>query len=134
VWRARVVTYGLLLVLAFGVWNHVEAWPVTSYRLFSGLRTASASSWVLVAVESDGDLAPVRLRGDTIATTAHQFGDLVDMDEDARRERVGEWLELAGMDPGTVEVVRLDRVTLRLDPDGGPPVETGRRTVVEIVP
>lgn len=131
-WLARVVTYGLLAVLAFGVWNHVEAWPVTSYRLFSGVRTGSSAGYQLVAVDRDGTESRVRLTGDTVATTSHQFRMLRTLDPVGQRAKVRTWLQQAGMDPEEVSVVRLEWVTRALDPDGGPSTETGRRVVVTV--
>jgi len=126
------VTYGLLAVLAFGVWNHTEAWPITSYRLFSQVRTGTSSSLQLVALDADGARQPVRPRGDTVATTAHQLHRLPTLDRAEQRRRAVAWLREAGIDPSTVRTVLVERVTVALDPDGGPSRETGRRVVVEI--
>lgn len=126
------MTYGLLVVLAFGVVNTVEAWPITSYRLFSQIRTGRSVRQVLVAVDRDGTTRPVRLRGDVATTTAHQFPTLKRLPPAEQRTKVEGWLRIAGIDPSTVRAVRLERVISELDPDGGPPTETSRRLIVEV--
>lgn len=133
-WLARIVTYGILAVLAFGVWNHTEAWPVTSYRLFSHVRTGTSSSLELVAVDLDGEARVVRPRGEVGALTGHQYRDLVGLDVASQRTLVRAWLDLAEIDPSTVQVVRLEQVGRQLDPDGGPSTETRRTVLVEVVP
>lgn len=133
-WRARLVTYGLVILLATAVWQHTEAWPVTSYRLFSSVRTGTSSGLQLVAVSEDGTTQRVAPRGETVSTTAHRYGDLPGLAPEERRRLVRTWLLSADIDPETVRVVRLERVTRALDPDGGPAVETGRRIIIEVEP
>lgn len=128
------MTLVVVVALGIGVLGQTEAWPITAYRLFSGVRTGNQVAYELVAVDRDGAARPVRFRGDTVATTAHQFPSLRTLPEAEQREKVRTWLRLADIDPATVTVVRLERVTRRLDPNGGPATETGRRIVVEVHP
>lgn len=131
-WLGRLVTYGLVLVLAFGVVEQVEAWPVTSYRLFSQVRTGQSTTLELVAVDGDGKRSVVRIRGEVAATTSHQYRRLRLLDLAEQREQVRAWLALADIDAGALAAVRLERVTRQLDPDGGPATESARRLVVEV--
>jgi len=130
--RARVLTYGLVALLVFGVVNEVEAWPVTSYRLFSAVRTDRGLRTDLQLVARDGSVRPLRLDGDTVSTTAHQYRTLPADAPAVQRRKALAWLDAAGVDPATVRAVRLVRVGLRLDPDGGAPTELWRHTLVEV--
>lgn len=51
---ARVVTYGVVLVLVIAVALDAEWWPVSSMRLFSGERTSSSTSWEVDLVDATG--------------------------------------------------------------------------------
>lgn len=52
--RARLVTYGLVGLLVFSVVAQVEWWPLSSFRLFSAARTATATSWQVALVDEAG--------------------------------------------------------------------------------
>jgi hypothetical protein len=114
--------------------NTVEAWPITSFRLFSQVRTGETWSYQLVAIDREGRRIPVQLgdRGQVVSTTGHQLPELPRLSETERRRRVLAWLDLAGIEAATVERVELDRVHRRLDLHGGPAHELDRRTVVEV--
>ncbi|MEO6629671.1 MAG: hypothetical protein ABIP03_14020 [Aquihabitans sp.] len=131
---ARVVTYGMVALLAWAAVSSVEAWPITSYRLFSAVRTDRSVSLELVAVTMGGKRQVVSLgHGQLLATTRHQFM-LLRQDPDAERQRkVRAWLRLADIDAATVEQVDLERVERRLDPHGGPATVVARTVVVETV-
>ena len=131
-WMARAVTYGLVLVLGFGVVQQIEAWPITSYRLFSQVRTDRSTSLELVAVGADGTRTLVRPSGEVAATTAHQYRELRLLDPDRQQTQVHAWLDSADVDAEGQAAVRLERVTRRLDPDGGPATELTRVLVVEV--
>lgn len=131
-WAARVVTYGLVLVLAFGVVQQVEAWPVTSYGLFSQVRTGQSAALELVAVAEDGRRTVVRPRGEVAATTSHQYRELRRLTPADQETAVRAWLGAAGVDVEGLAVVRLERVTRRLDPDGGPATVLSRTLVVQV--
>ena len=59
--RARVVTYGLLAVLGLAAVTDTEWWPVSSFRLFSGLRRETKVSWQVVTVDDSGVELPARV-------------------------------------------------------------------------
>lgn len=52
--RARLVCYGLVGLLVFSVVTQVEWWPLSSFRLFSQARTATATSWEVALVDDAG--------------------------------------------------------------------------------
>ncbi|MCB0977125.1 MAG: hypothetical protein KDB02_06660 [Acidimicrobiales bacterium] len=133
-WKARAVTYGLLFIVSFAVLSNTEAWPVTSYRLFSFVRTGHTSSLELVAVGTDGSTRPVRIPKGVSAATRSRFPELRTMSPGERRRMVRAWLDVAGIEPDHVAVVRLVRVTRSLDLSDGTSRTTGKSTVVEMIP
>ncbi|GIJ00208.1 hypothetical protein CLV28_1922 [Sediminihabitans luteus] len=118
--RARVVTYGLVGVLVVGALAKVEVWPLTSFHLFSAVRTGTSVGLELVAVADDGSRAPVVLdpAHPVLVTTAHEFGDLPGATPADQRRMVAAWLDAAHVDPADVSAVRLERVHRLADPDG----------------
>lgn len=130
----RLVTYGLIALLIVGVVTETEAWPITSWRLFSSLRTDQRASTVLTVVDRDGAEFPLRLPGDVIGTTRHQFSTLPRKSPTVQQAKVRAWLEAADVDLARVDHVRLERRRLQLDPDGGDPAELDRITLLEISP
>ena len=132
-WRARLVTYPVIAVLAVAVLCTVEAWPVTSFRLFSQVRTDTSTGYELVAIDGGGQRSIVQSKiSGPAATTAHQYLDLRSMAVPDQQARVRAWLHLAGIDPDEVDRVLLERVEQRRDPDGGPPHLIARTVVVEV--
>ena len=133
--RARLVTYGLVLALLFTAAAEAELWPLTAYRLFSEVRTGTTVSLDLVAATAEGDV--VVQPGDRAAplvTTTRQYQDLAGATPDRRREMVTAWLGLAGIDPGTVRSVRLERTVRALPAGADEWVERSRKTVLEVTP
>jgi len=130
----RLVTYGLVAGLLLVAQLETEWWPVTSFRLFSQVRTDRSTALQLVAVDAGGGRTPVQLDDVT-----HRVGNVVQQLEllredppEVQRAKATAWLELVDLDPATVERVDLERVLRRLDPDGGPAAEVGRTVVAEI--
>ncbi|OCI29586.1 hypothetical protein [Oerskovia enterophila] len=133
--RARLVTYGLLLTLLFTAAAEAELWPFTAYRLFSEVRTGTTVSLDLVAATAEGDV--VVQPGDRAAplvTTTRQYQDLAAATPERRREMVTAWLGLAGIDPGTVRSVRLERTVRTLPAGADEWIERSRETVVDVMP
>lgn len=110
-WRARIVTVGLLVVIAVAVGGTVEAWPVTSFRLFSQVRTSKSSSYRLIAVDDGGHEHPVVVDDDhTFARrTSSQLWKLPRMSADRRRAKVLALLDASGLADADVKVVILRR-------------------------
>lgn len=130
----RLVTYGMVAGLLVGAQLEVEWWPVTSFRLFSQVRTDRSTGLELVAIDARGARTPVRLDEAThrVGNVVQQLELLRDDPPAVQRAKASAWLEVVGIDPATVERVELDRVQRRLDPDGGPATEVGRSVVAEI--
>jgi hypothetical protein len=133
-WLARALTYGTVVGLLAAAAGNVERWPITSFRLFSAVRTDRVTSLELVVVDRDGHRHPLPTNRAGGPTTAHQLHDLRTLAPAARRRKVRAWLRLAGWDPDAVDRVVLERVERRLDPDGGPARVVGRRAVVVVDP
>ncbi len=132
--RARTVTYGFVAVLLGATLLHVEAWPVTSFRLFSGVRTGEVLALEAVAVDADGDDHRILLGSSSrqVGNPAHQLRQTWHGPPEERRERMVAWLRAAGRDPADFVRIRIDEVRWRLDSDGVRDEELRRTTVVEV--
>src|SRR5690606_38562502 len=106
------------------------------FHLFSSVRTDTGTSLELVAVHDDGTSTPVRLSPDNpvLRTTAHQYRDLITAPAPERRAMALAWLRAADVDPDTVDVVRLERLTRVMEPTGSGWAwrETGREPRTEV--
>lgn len=120
----------VLLVTAVA---HLELWPLTSYRLFSEVRTDTRTVLELVVVARDGTTSVVPA-DPGVVTTDRRHRELPASSPDRRRERVTAWLAVAGADPADVDVVRLERVRTVLDPRTLDRRETARSVVLEVEP
>ena len=132
--RARWVT-GLAVAVLLGVAAaELELWPLTAYRLFSGVRTGSQASLELVAVGPDGTRTPVPLDADdqVLATTSHQYRHLRDVGPARQRAMAAAWLDVAGIDPADVATVQVERVRRTMDPRTLGTRTTDRDVVVEV--
>ncbi|GAB2460712.1 hypothetical protein [Xylanimonas ulmi] len=125
--RARAVTYGMVAVLLVAAVTHVELWPLTSFRLFSSVRTGGGAAYELTAVADDGARTRVPARGQLLAALPRRSPD-------AAVAQVDAWLGDAGIDPASVDVVVLERASWRLDPETLTRRETGREVVLEVRP
>ena len=135
-WIGRIISYGLVIGLVLVTVAGIERWPVTSFRLFSTVRTDRSFVLELVAIEPDGTRQRVPISRSTkgSAGTAHQLGELRAAPPAEQRAKVTAWMNAADMDLDRFELVALERVERRLDPDGGPPLEVRRAVVLEVVP
>ncbi len=117
------VTCGILLVFTVAVVTDGEAWPITSFRLFSHVRTDTTASTTLVAVDDDGGEHPVRADADHVFVkrTTVRYATLRSVAPGRARVMVEAWLVSAGLDPADFESVELHRRTSRLHADGSPP-------------
>jgi hypothetical protein len=131
----RVVTYGVVAGLLVAAQLELEVWPVTSFRLFSQIRTDRSVGMQLVAVDADGARVPVPLDdvSDRVGNVVQQLELLRTDDPEVQRAKAIAWLQLVGIGPEGVERAELERVQRRLDPDGGPATVVGR-TVVVVIP
>jgi hypothetical protein len=131
---ARRVTYSVLAVLVLAAITQVEIWPVTAYRLFSVVRTGTQTTLELVATDDAGVDHHVRVdtSNPVLVTTGRQYAALADRPEATQRQMVTAWLEASGVDPATIDHVRLVRATREMDPDTYRWHETGTELVVEV--
>ncbi|HWJ84165.1 MAG TPA: hypothetical protein VNR62_01975 [Cellulomonas sp.] len=131
---ARRVTYGTVAVLLLVALSGLEAWPLTSFRLFSTVRTGSTVGLQLMAVAPDGSRQPVRIPADQVMqTTTHQFARLAHTRPELQREKVRAWLAAADIDPATVAQVELVRTSRSTDAAGTSHV-TASTVVVTVTP
>ena len=114
---ARRVTYGTLgILLAAGV-AQVDFWPLSAYKLFSGVRTDTVTSTRLVATLDDGTEAMVGRGSDPVlAPTQNFLPELADADPGTRQVMLTTWLEQAGLDLAEVRVLRTEHVRRVVDP------------------
>jgi hypothetical protein len=129
-----MVTYGAVALLLVVAADQREAWPLTSYRLFSSVRTGEGASSSLVAVGQDGSRTPVGVPpgNEVLPTTAHLYDELARAKPEQQRAMVHTWLDIAGIDPAAVSSVRLESVRWRLDRESLERIETGRTLVAEV--
>lgn len=132
--RARAVTYGAVALLLAVAALELEAWPLTSYRLFSSVRTGEGTSSALVAVGHDGTRTPVVMPPGkaVLVTTAHLHDELVRARPERQRQMVTSWLEIAGIDPAGVASVRLEHVRWRMDRESLERTELERTLAAEV--
>ena len=62
-WWARVFAYGFLALLLIFVFADLEWWPLTSWHLFSRVRSDTTSGYEVRTVGSDGSVRPLRFTG-----------------------------------------------------------------------
>jgi hypothetical protein len=130
---ARWVTWGTLAVILVGAAAEQEIWPITSFRLFSVVRTADGVSTSLVAVRADGTRVPVPLPSqEVLATTSHQLARLADATGTEQRAKIEAWLGLAGMDPDDYTTVAVHRTPWTMDPVTRERVTGEDRVVAEV--
>lgn len=134
-WRARVVTLALLAAIVGCFSAEAELWPMSSFRLFSGLRSAESSGTLLVAVAGDGSEHRIDVqKNPTAARSAlHQVADLPHQTRSQQRGAVMAWLRIGAMDPSDFVAVRLYRVRVRNSThEGAPPQVLSKRLEVEV--
>ena len=118
--RARAVTYLALLVIAGVALTGHEAWPLSSFSLFSHVRSGRSVTMQLVAVDRTGREVPVHLRhaGQAARGASHLMPHLRLRPPAERSAEVCAWLRAAGIDPRTLRAARIYRVTRELRTDG----------------
>ncbi|MEU4388690.1 hypothetical protein [Promicromonospora sp. NPDC023805] len=114
---ARRVTYGTLSMLLATAVAQVDFWPLSAYKLFSGVRTDTVTTTRLVATLDDGREATVGRGPDPVLSPTQGFlPRLPDADPGARRVMLTTWLEEAGLDPAAVRELRTEHVRRVVDP------------------
>lgn len=132
--RGRLVTYGILGAMVLAVAFHVEAWPMTSFRLFSFVRTSTQSELVLYAVDGAGARTEVPIDRDqrSVLNTERQLADVKGASPSRQQAMLDAWFDDAGLDPSRYAAALIQRITTRTQRDGSPPVEVARTDVVEV--
>lgn len=130
----RIVTYSLVVILLGAAAIEIEAWPISAFTLFSQPRTERSIRLELVTLDDDGSRSTVSFAGTERALPNHaqQLQRLREVAPAEQMTRVRALLDVAGVDPSTVDEVHLERVVRTLDPDGGRPTEIERKVVAEI--
>lgn len=120
----RRVAYGLVgLVLVFGL-ARIEAFPLSGFRLFSGVRDAERESWYLRAVDGAGDEEPLRLSELPVShrNSTGVLDDFDDLREAERDEICAAWADPLRAEGHDIVVVRVYRARQSVWPDA-PPAE-----------
>lgn len=120
--------------MVFAVANTVEAWPVTSLRLFSGVRTAQVVSYELIAYDHAG--GEYRVRADAnnafVARTSSQYARLARDSASTQHAKAVAWVAAAGLDPADMREVVLWRTRAQLVDHGEHRRTLDRRAAVRI--
>jgi hypothetical protein len=121
----RRFVYGFLAVFALCGLFSIELWPLTGWRLYSGVRTEERPSWRIVAVTPDGeervDLGALPLGWHNTDRLLNTFPDLSEGERDEICDAWAQPLRRSGVE---VEEVRIEQVTTLLsDPDAEPTAE-----------
>jgi hypothetical protein len=115
--------HGLLAVVVICGLLRLELFPMSAFKLFSGLRHDEHKSWAIRAVDGE-DETSIRL-GDLPVGFRNTSSILNDFDDMSRRERdavCAAWAEPLRHDGWTIDLVRIYRVTTSVRPGGPPPV------------
>lgn len=129
-----MVTVAIIVTIIVTVFGGFEAWPLTSFRLFSGVRTGHSSSLSLVAITADGRSTPINADSHHIFVkrAGHLYHLIPARPPAEQRAMVDAWLDAAGMSPADYATVELRRTSEELDPAGGPPRAKKVRTVATV--
>ncbi len=133
--RGRIVSVALVGTLVVVGLAGAEAWPFSSFALFSTVRTGEIWSRRLAAVDPEGAEHAVDFWSDPVAARSarHELPELGALDAARRRSAVRTWLELGGLDPGRFVAVRVYRVRLALPTEEDAHAEElARQLVVEV--
>lgn len=133
-WRARLVAYGMVLMLVVCAVFTLEPWPLTSLRLFSQIRTDRQTQVQLVVVEAEGTRRVIDFGDNAFVSDSAQrrLPEIASLPVAEQRSAVEDVLKVAGVDPTTVDAVAVSRTVRRLDADGGPATVLSSRDVVTV--
>ena len=130
------MTLGLVGTLAVIGFTGKEAWPFSSFKLFSSVRTDEVWSRRMVAVSPDGVEHPVDLYASPVGARSaiHELPHLTELPMAERRAQVRTFLELAHMHPRAYRTVRVYRVRLTVATDDDASARLLARHLVAEVP
>lgn len=128
------MAYGVITALVVAAIGQVELWPLSSFRLFSEVRTGRRTSLSLVAVTTDNNTRPVDLSSDIriVRSAQRQLPHLAELAPSDQRQKVRAWLRAAGIPADVVRLVLVVRTVIDLDPHGGPGTRRDRRTIHQV--
>lgn len=129
-WAARVVAYGLPLLLVLVAWADLELWPATGWRLFSGIRQPTVPTWIVEVDRGEGGVATYdpAAAGDARRSWRHQLDRALD-DRSRQLELCRQWLGEARVDDPEVRSLRIERARLDIPRDDGPSSVVSRTEV-----
>lgn len=100
----------------------IEAWPLSGFRLFSGVRHDTHETWALRTVH-DGEEEPLSLADLPVAfrNTSRILDDFPHLTAAERDDVCDAWVEPLRADGRQVDEVRIYLVTSVVKPGGPPP-------------
>jgi hypothetical protein len=118
---ARWFVHGLLGVVLLCGLARLELFPMSAFKLFSGIRHEQHESWQIRAV-AGGEETPVLLGDLPVAyrNTSYILGDFDEMAAEERDAVCRAWVKPARDRGARVDLVRVYRVTASVRPDGPP--------------
>lgn len=132
--RGRVVTYLALLVVMGVALTGQEAWPLSSFALFSRVRTGESVSVQVVALRRDGreELVDLGRRHSATRGATHLIPHLRAKPRAVQVAEVSSWMQEAGIDPSDVVAARIYRTVREVSRDGTPGKVLRRRMTLQI--
>lgn len=120
-WSARIVAYGLPLLLLWVAYADLELWPATGWRLFSGIRQPTVPTWIVEVDGGDGGRATYdpAATSDARRSWRHQLDRALD-DRDRQADLCRQWLGEARADDPEIRSMRIVRARLDIPRDDGP--------------
>lgn len=129
----RVVTYVFLALIVAVAVTGTEAWPLSSFALFSKVRTGESVSTRMVAVDLAGTEHPMLLGSEQSTRGSKQLA--AHLGVRTHREQVAmvsDWMRSLGIEPSTIEFVRLYRVVRQVSTTDRPGPVLREKLVLQI--
>jgi hypothetical protein len=122
--RVRRALHVFLLLFALCGLAHIEAWPLTGFRLFSEARTAEREGFEIVAVDAAGAERPIDLHDlpAGFQGTTREIPGLLHADPRRRDRACDAWAAPERARGRTIVEVRVYEVVESVRP-GGPPAQ-----------
>ena len=133
--RAVVTAYALLLLIAVVAYREVEWWPLTSWKLFSFVRTGTLAEWEIVTVSGESEaVIPFRALPRGYRTFHRVVGHVHRGSQDERRAACAAWAGAARRLGRDVDAVRAYRLRVQVAKPGRPRAITSRVLAFECRP
>lgn len=114
----RRAVWAVITLCILSALTEVNAWPFTSWRLFSVVRTESEVHYeifVVAAGAAEFTLVDLRRAGTEFRDVEHIIRDTVDASDDDQRSVCLALADVAEQFSGPVVAARVDRVVVHLD-------------------